>query len=508
MQPTLQPAGGVRLSDFLPRAQYFGGDIHVTSCTSDWSCCQPGDLFVALCEAEVDGHEFVRQAIERGATAVLAERPLAVPVPVCVVGDSRVAYGRLCQALARNPSERLCVVGVSGTNGKTVTSHLIASVLRATRADVGWTSSLTYSDSCRIEPAVQTTPSPPELAKWMARMVANRCSHAVLEVSSDALATRRIAGVQLDVAVMTNLRADHLDLHGSVLNYRAAKSRLFSHLKPGGFAVVNADDPGSKLLISKLEHPAITVGMHAPAEITARVVERCLSEQTFLLHAGNETVPVRTTAIGDHHVYDCLAAAATGLVLGIDLVTVVQGLEQLDPLAGRLERLACGQPFGVFVDAGGTPDTLASALKALRQASQGRVICVFGADASGDPAHRPLLGRVIERTAHIGILTNNNPRCEKPLQVVHDVLDGYERPAKAHVMPNRRRAIVWALEQARPGDAVLIGGQRGAMSTTAADSGMLCDDREIATAWLRNVGVKRAARLSARRTIPIRDYAN
>lgn len=508
MQTTLHSAGGVRLSDFLPRAQFFGGEIRVTSCTSDWSCCQPGDLYAALTEADADGHEFVQHAIKRGATAILSERPIAVPVPVCVVDDTRIAFGRLCQALARNPSRQMCVTGVSGTSGKTVTSHLIASILRTAEFRTGLTTTLGCWDSRERQPLRHATPSPAEAAQRMARMVASGCTHAVLEVSSEALATRRIAGVELDVAVLTNVRSNHLDLHGSVLNYRTAKSRLFTHLKPDGFAVVNADDPGSKLALARLEHPAVTVGIRSSAEITARVIERSAWEQTFLLHAGNETIPVRTSAIGDHHIYNCLAAAATGLVLGIDLVTVVRGLEQLDPLPGRLERLECGQPFRVFVDTSNTPDRLAAALGAVRGATQGRVICVFGAESAGDKSQRPSLGRVVEKMAHVGVLTSSQPRPEKPLQIVHDLLDGYERPAKAHILPDRKRAILFALEQARPGDAVLIAGTKDETSPGAGDQDMLGHDKQVATSWLQCVGAKRASELPLRRTIPIRDYVN
>jgi len=232
------------------------------------------------------------------------------------------------------------------------------------------------------------------------------------------------------------------------------------------------------------------VGMRMPAELTAEVVERYAGEQTFLLTAGNETVAVQTRMFGDHHVRNCLAAAAVGVVLGLDLTTVARGLESLAHVPGRLEPIACGQPFGVYVDYARTPDTLAVGLRALRQVTSGRVICVFGASPDGDPAERPLLGRVVERSADLGIITGDNPQWHPPLEIAHDIIDGYHRPARAHVLPNRAEAIRWALGQAEPGDAVLIAGKGDQGGQMADDEEWCFDDREVAREWLFEVGAK------------------
>ena len=290
--------------------------------------------------------------------------------------------------------------------------------------------------------------------------------------------------------MITNLRRDHIDFHGSVMNYRRAKERLLKQLSPHGFTVVNADDRGCEQLLSKIDHPTLTIGMRNAAEITATVIERFPSEQTFLLTAGNESVPVRTSMIGDHHVYNCLAAAAVGLVYGVDLATVVRGLESVHQLPGRLERIECGQPFGVYVDCASTPDTLATSLRALKQTARGRVICVFGAKVDRPRDVRPLLGRVVEKGADLGIITSDNPGHEKPLAVVHDILDGYDRPAKAHVMPNRAGAIELALRTARPGDAVLIAGKGNEDYQMIGSACLAHDDRQVARNWLYEVGAQ------------------
>ena len=240
---------------------------------------------------------------------------------------------------------------------------------------------LGYFDGQEVEPATHTTPPADVLAPLLARMVTNECSHAAMEVSSHALAQSRIAGVRLDVACVTNVSRDHLNYHGTLGDYRLAKSKIFDYLAPEGFAVVNADDPIAAGYLRHFQGPALTIGIDKPAEITAVPVEQFPSEQTFLLTAGSETVPVRTRMIGTHHIYNCLTAAAVGLTYGIDLMTVVRGLEAVDYVPGRLQRIECGQPFGVFVDYAHTPDALAASLRALRQVTSGRLICVFGAAA-------------------------------------------------------------------------------------------------------------------------------
>jgi UDP-N-acetylmuramoyl-L-alanyl-D-glutamate--2,6-diaminopimelate ligase len=294
--------------------------------------------------------------------------------------------------------------------------------------------------------------------------------------------------VLLDVGVVTNVRRDHIDFHGSLQNYRRAKSLLFRQLKPDGVAVVNADDPSSKFVLQAVDQPVLTVGMHLPAELTATVIERHAGEQTFLLTAGNETVAVQTQMIGDHHVHNCLSAAAVGLLSGLDLTTIARGLESVGRIPGRMEPIVCGQPFGVYVDRARTPDTLAVTLRALRSVTSGRLICVFGAAGGIDGSQRPLLGRVVERGADLGVITNDNPRHEQPLQIAHDIIDGYGRPARSHILPDRAEAIRWALSQARPGDAVLIAGKGDRRYQIIGNHRQFFDDGEVARGWLQDVG--------------------
>jgi UDP-N-acetylmuramoyl-L-alanyl-D-glutamate--2,6-diaminopimelate ligase len=268
------------------------------------------------------------------------------------------------------------------------------------------------------------------------------------------------------------------------MNYRKTKARLFEQLKSSGFCVLNADDPGSQAILPKLNAPVITVGQREPAEIMATVLERYPSEQTFLLMAGNESVPVCTQMIGDHHVSNCLAAAAVGLVMGIDLATVARGLEAVRRVPGRMERVECGQRFGVYIDSADNPDRLAIALKALRKVTSGRVLCVFGTPEHRPAEDRPMMGRVVERAADLGVLTGGHIPQAEPLRALHDVLDGYDRAARAHLIPTRSQAIRWTLEQAKPGDSVLIAGEGRLGIVSEMDGPTTLDDYDIARGWL------------------------
>ncbi|NLE37831.1 MAG: UDP-N-acetylmuramoyl-L-alanyl-D-glutamate--2,6-diaminopimelate ligase [Pirellulaceae bacterium] len=474
------------LRDVLPEATLVGAsDVEVRGCVCDSRRVELGDLFVALPGTRCDGHDFVADAVHRGCSAVVTERPLPeIDVPVCIVNDSRAAFGRFCQELAGNPSRQLKLIGVTGTNGKTTTSCLIARMFKNAGMKVGLLGTLGYFDGERCDDSSLTTPPADRLAEYFGRMVKNECSHAVMEVSSHALAQSRLAGIELDAACVTNVCRDHLDYHKTIENYRLAKARIFEHLSPEGLSVVNADDPVSAALLSRIDGPVLTIGIHAPAEITGMLIERHASEQTFLLTAGADTIPVRTRMIGTHHVYNCLEAAAIGQAHGLDLPTVVRGLESVEYIPGRLQRIECGQPFGVFVDYAHTPDAISGCLRALRGVVEGRLICVFGAGGDRDREKRPLMGRAAEQDADVVILTSDNPRNEDPRAILGDLLSGFECPAGAHVVVDRKEAIHAALAMARQGDCVLIAGKGHEQVQIIGDDRYPMDDHEIASLWL------------------------
>lgn len=469
-----------------------GDDIRVNSCCNFAQQCLPGDVFVACDDGQFDLFEQAELAIAHGAVAVVSETILPIRVPQFIVQDSRVAFGVLCHSLAGSPTDNMCTVGITGSYGKTVTQMLLAGVLEAAGHNVGATGSLGYCDGFDAKIASRTTPPAAELCEWLRRMHGNQVTHAIVEASSESLLQRQLGGIGLNAAILTNVRREHLELHGSLDNLRNAKARIFESLKPGGFAVLNADDAGCKKIIAELNCPTMTFSMKHDAEVTATVIERMPSEQTFLMEAGSESIAVRTNIIGDQHVENCLAAACVGLVLGIDLPTIARGIESVENLPTRLERVECGQNFSVFVDGSTSTESLAQTLSTLREVTANRLICVANPIASLSPAQRASMGRVLERFADECILTEDVENPEQSNICVHDVLDGFDRPAVCRLMPNRAKAICLALGEAQRGDTVLLAGNPRNSNGNDSQDQTRFFDRNVAQYWLRTVGTSKS----------------
>ncbi len=480
------PVRGISLRELLPQAVFRGAaDIRVTSCCGEARSCKKGDLFVAVSTDATTSERAMRIARKRGAIGMVTDRAIATEdLPICVVPDCRQAYGTICHALAGDPSKQLKVIGITGTQGKTVTSYLLAAVLEAGGYYAGVLGTLGYYDGIKVAAADGSTPHVPVLARWLERMQSNGCTHAVIEVSNRALIEARLAGVTLDAACITNISRDNLDQHGTDENYRAVKQQLFQHLAPEAITVLNADDASCEGCLRLLDGPMLTVGIEQPAEVSATPLEQSRGEQTFLLSAGSETIPVRTPLIGTHNIYNCLTAAAMGLSYGIDLPTIVRGLEAIDKIPGRLERLECGQTFGVFIDDARTAEGLAGSLETLRNVTEGKLICVFGAAGERDRAKRPLLGAVVENAADVAVLTTDNPKDEDPRRIAGEVLSGFDHPGRVHAEPDRADAICWALNQAQTGDCVLIAGRGNSAHQIIGSKRIPLDDREVARDWL------------------------
>lgn len=493
MLQTTGRARGVSLRQLLPAGRMLGvQDILATRCSIDAKHCRAGDVFVAVTQAHRDGHDEVDVAIERGASAVVTERLLPIDVPQVIVSDSRDALGSICQALASRPTDQLQTIAVAGTQGKTVTSLLIAAVLEAARQTSGVLSSIGYSDGAEQVEAVCATPTAPEVAQWLNRMVLVGCKNAIVEVSHLAMAERRLAATSFDAAVLTSLRPTETDEYNTLIGERQLYTRLLEQLKSSGFVVANIDDANVQSLIGRLDCPVMTYSLRGEGEVNATILERLPSEQTFLIHAGSDTMPVRTEMIGDHHVLNCLAATAVGLVLGLDLPTIARGLESQRKMPGRLERIECGQSFSVYVDYARTPEMLTASLKSVRQVTRGRVWCVMGAEGDRNKQLRPQIGRVLERLADDIIITSDNPRGEEPLQIAHEILDGMSDAGGPRLMPNRKKAIEWALKHAQPGDSVVIAGKGDEDFQIVGRKKQRHDDRDIAREVLYAAGSDQA----------------
>lgn len=486
----------MRLARILDLGQLLQGNAETefTSIAYDSRRVEPGALFVAVTGFKTDGHQFVPAALEKGAAVLVVERPVQAPDQVAVlqVPSSRQAMALLADRFYGQPSQQLRMIGVTGTNGKTTTTHLIRALLKAAGHEVGLIGTVNNYVGDQALPVEHTTPEAVDLQELLARMVAARSDYAVMEVSSHALDLHRVDGVEYDVAVFTNLTQDHLDFHGSMEAYREAKGKLFAGLgrnarKQGPkAAVLNADDPASARYRELAAAPVVTYGIRQPADLTARDMEVGPKGCRYTLVTPRGEVRLELKFTGLFNVYNSLAAAAVGLVEGLDLATIKRALETTAGVAGRLEPVEEGQPFGVFVDYAHTPDGLENVLQAARGFARGRVISVFGCGGDRDRTKRPQMGRISAELADYTIITSDNPRTENPEAIVREIEAGYREarpdPATYEVVVDRAAAIRHAISVALPDDVVVIAGKGHETYQIFADRTVHFDDREVARA--------------------------
>ncbi len=438
-------------------------DVTVSSIAVDSRAAEPGALFVCLPGGVTDGHRFAADAIARGAVAVVAQRPLDLPdgVPVALVGNTLAALSAIAATFYDRPSESLTVVGVTGTNGKTTTTHFIEAIARAAGRSFGLIGTLGARLGTTFATALEhTTPRAHELQRLLAAFKDAGADGAVLEVSSHALALHRVDDVAFDVATFTNLTQDHLDFHHDFVSYRAAKRRLFELADAvDGVGVLNAADAASTVLGSAIRR-RITYGVGcAEAQLDATDVACGPSGSTFLVRAVRPS-PLRIKLPGPFNVANAMAAVATAVALDIEVEAIAEGLESVESVPGRMMRVDAGD-VAVLVDYAHTPDGLEQVLRAARAVTRGRLICVFGCGGDRDAVKRPLMGRIAKDRSDVAIVTSDNPRTEDPQRIIDDVLGGMNGPGGAHVevIADRERAIVRAIAVAGPGDTVVIAGK-------------------------------------------------
>ena len=456
----MRPSIAISLRKLFPHASFVGcADL----CARDAVCVSgqttPGVLFAALPGTARHGREFVADAVERGATSLLVDQPLAeCPLPQCVIPNAREGFAKLCHALLGDPTRHLGVVGVTGTNGKTTTTWMVRSILEAACCPCGLMGTIEVSDGVGRAPATLTTPGSRELAILLASTHRNRVRYAALEMSSHALDQSRTAGTRLDVAVVTNLTQDHFDYHGTFENYRAAKARIFSHLKRGGAVVLNADDPRVLELRETIASPVVTYGVRAEADVQGEILEQTAEGTHFRVNAGPESSLFWTPLIGEYNVSNALAAIASTRQLGLPMTAMRSGIERLATVPGRMQRVDAGQSFAVWVDYAHTDDGLRRAIEAVRPLIPGHLTVVFGAGGDRDPAKRPLMGQAAT-AADQAIITSDNPRSEPPEVIAAAIVAGWNRSDSPLVILDREAAIQHAIHCASPGDGVLIAGK-------------------------------------------------
>jgi UDP-N-acetylmuramoyl-L-alanyl-D-glutamate--2,6-diaminopimelate ligase len=474
-------------------------DVQVTGLTDDSRAVKPGSVFVAVKGGRTDGHAFLRQAVAAGAAALVVQdrvQEAALSVPLVRVNDSRQALGLLASRFHGEPSARLRMIGVTGTNGKTTITYLCKSVLEAAGRKVGVIGTVAYQIGAERLPASHTTPGAVELQELLARMVAAGLDSAVMEVSSHALALDRIAGCEFDVAIFTNLTQDHLDFHADLEDYFQAKLRLFTSLTPAGKkpgskrAVVNVDDERGRRVCEATRVPVWTYAIKQPSDIRAEDVRLSLAGTSFTAVTPNGRFPVESRLVGEHNVYNMLAAIGMGLHENLPPDTIRAGLRAVDNVPGRFERVEAGQSFTVVVDYAHTEDALVRLLTAADRLKTGRIITVFGCGGDRDRGKRPKMGRAAARYSDVVFVTSDNPRSEDPMAIIREIEAGIrEAGAKGRyeVIADRRKAIEAAIREAKPGDMVLIAGKGHEDYQIVGSERFHFDDREVAREAIQKI---------------------
>ena len=447
---------------------------------------RPGNLFFAIRGAKSDGAVFAQQAIARGAVAVVAEEPLSLPVPVMVVDSCRRALADAARFYYRDPSKAISVIGVTGTNGKTTTAHLIRSCLQADRRQVGLIGTIAYEFGGRRIPAANTTPDPVRIHGYLREMADRFASACVMEVSSHSLDQDRVRGVQFAVGVFTNLSQDHLDYHGDMNAYRAAKARLFQSLKAGSTAVLNRDDPAAHAMADELADgvDVLWYGTSPEADVRAENLQPGPDGTRLRMVMPNGAVELFLPIVGSHNIENALAAAAAALALGASELTVASALEDVRPVPGRLELVETpggatrSERVRTFVDYAHTPDALDKVCATLAGVCEGDLHVVFGCGGDRDRGKRAPMAAAVARHAQFAYLTSDHPRSEEPEQIIRDMVEGLDGAAcDAFHVVDRAEAIRLAVQRAKPGDTVLIAGKGHETYQVFKDSVVPFDDR-------------------------------
>lgn len=473
----MQLAGSLRDLDVLSTTGAPGA-VEVSAVVHDSRAVVPGALFCCVRGSSVDGHDLAPAAVAAGAVALLCERHVALDVPQVRVADVRSAMGAVAAALHGHPSRQLDVIGITGTNGKTTTAHLLAAVLEADGRPTG-----TIGNLNALPGGPPNTPEGPELQRRLAALRDGGASAVAMEVSSHALDQGRVAGTHFALAVFTNLSPDHLDHHGTMEAYFAAKARLFEPALAAR-AVVNRDDPRGRLLLDAAVIPTESFSLADATDVVADLWGTAFTWRGERLH-----IPLP----GAFNVANALAAATAAAALGVPVPSVARGFAAAPQVPGRFEVVRPGAPVGVVVDYAHTPDGLRQLLRAAREvAGRGRVHVVFGCGGDRDRSKRPIMGELAARLADRVVITTDNPRSEDPLAIIGEIaagaaeVPGAEQPAEE---PDRRAAIVRALRGAAAGDVVVVAGKGHETTQVAGGVEHPFDDRLVAAAAMDELGI-------------------
>lgn len=487
----------VKLSDILKgiELQKAEGDLgcDISGLAYDSRNVSSGKLFVAIRGLKSDGHLYIKDALEKGAAAILAEHEpagMTIPVdtPIILTADTRKAIAIAAVNYYRNPSQELRVIGITGTNGKTTTSYLIRSILEHAGNKVGMSGTILWSDGNKTSEANHTTPESVDFQNLLRNMLNNGCTYAVAEVSSHSLALSRVYGTDFKTAVFTNLTQDHLDFHSDMEDYFQAKSLLFSGMSLHHTAVINADDKYGRRLLEMSKCRKYSYGIQGRADVRGENVSLTIEGIEFDLISPSGHAHIKSSLVGIHNVYNILAAAGAALSNNIPMDKISSGISSVTNVPGRFERINSGLGFSIVVDYAHTENALRLLLEAARQFSPKRIITVFGCGGDRDTGKRPLMGRTAVELSDYVVVTSDNPRTEDPDAIIQAVVSGItaainQGAARAEgyvIIPDRRAAIEEAIRIAEKGDIVLIAGKGHEDYQIIGRDKLHFDDREEA----------------------------
>jgi UDP-N-acetylmuramoyl-L-alanyl-D-glutamate--2,6-diaminopimelate ligase len=470
-------------------------DLEIRQVASDSRKVKPRALFFALRGAQSDGNAFVRDAVSRGAAAIASEETVPAFVPSSVawvrVREARKALAVAAANFFGHPGEALQLVAVTGTNGKTTTSSLVDSMVKASGWKTGLFGTIAYHTPLGDYPAPNTTPESVDLQGFLAEIRDAGGRFAVLEASSHSLAMQRLWGCHFAAAVFTNLTREHLDYHKTFEDYFAAKRRLFEGTGAGApdLAVINADDEYGKRLTG-LAKKTVTYGLESDADITTKKFQLTFNGLAFTAQTPNGKVQVASSLVGRINVYNILAAIGAAQALGLSTEIIQDGIRSLASVSGRFERIDLGQPYFVIVDYAHTDDALENLIRTARELNpKGRIITLFGCGGGKDRTKRPVMGEVTGRLSDLTILSSDNPRTEDPLKIISDIIVGLQKTSGKYLIePDREKAIGAAMDEARAGDIVLLAGKGHENYQILADRTLEFDDRDVARRALRGRG--------------------
>ncbi len=454
----------------------------IAGITCDSRKVQPGWVFVCITGTASDGHNYAAGAIEAGAAAVVVERDLGLPGQI-VVNSSRHAWAVMCANWFGHPAQKLRLIGITGTNGKTTVSYLLKSVLEQCGHKVGLIGTIQNMIGDRVLPSGHTTPDPYDLQSMFSLMVAEGCDYGVMEVSSHALDQGRVDGCRFDAGIFTNLTQDHLDYHGTMENYCEAKKRLFTMCDKG---VLNLDDPAQdKMRVEGCAYTTYSVGQDN-ADFTARNIRKRPDGVDFELVGFGEINRVRLPIPGDFSVYNAMAAATCALAIGLEFEEVTAALSHCTGVKGRAEIVPVDRDYTVVIDYAHTPDGLENICRTMKECAVGRLVVLFGCGGDRDRTKRPKMGAMAAKYADLCVVTSDNPRTEEPGAIIEEILTGMPEKASYVVVENRVEAIRWALENAQPGDTVLLAGKGHETYQILKDGLIHLDEREVIAEVLQN----------------------